>query len=129
MVGDGSAGFPSTMRLKKKDEFVRVFREGTVWKGSCLSVHVLPRTAEVLQSQKRGPRLGMVVTRKVGSAVVRNRIKRKIREAFRKTAYRLPTVDLVIKPTAACKQAPEEEIVRSIEQAVKRVLESVKEKK
>jgi len=79
-------------------------------------------------SQESGPRLGIVVTRKYGSAVERNRIKRKIREAFRKTAYRLPAVDLVIKPNATCKEAPEEEIIRSFEKAVKMALESMKER-
>ncbi len=135
MAGDSSARFPSTMRLKKKTEFIRVFREGSAWKGSCLSLHVLPRTGDVLLrktedvlSQESGPRLGIVVTRKYGSAVERNRIKRKIREAFRKTAHRLPAVDLVIKPNATCKEVPEEEIIRSFGKAVKVALESVKEK-
>ena len=135
MAGDSSIRFPSTMRLKKKTEFIRVFREGSAWKGSCLSLHVLPRTEDVLPrktgdilSQESGPRLGIVVTRKYGSAVERNRIKRKIREAFRKTAYRLPAVDLVVRPKATCKEAPEEEIIRSFEKAVKMALESMKER-
>jgi ribonuclease P protein component len=45
------------------------------------------------------PRLGLAVGRPVGSAVVRNRWKRLIREAFRLTRSQLPTgVDLVISP-------------------------------
>ena len=128
MAGGRSARFPSTMRLKKKTEFIRVFREGTVWKGRCLSLHVLLRKTEDMLSQESGPRLGVVVTRKDGSAVERNRIKRKIREAFRKTAYRLPAVDLVIKPNATYKEVPEEEIVRSLEKAVKVALERAKER-
>ena len=123
------------MRLKKKTEFIRVFREGVVWKGSCFSLHILPRTGDVLPrrmnealSQEEGPRLGMVVTRQVGSAVERNRIKRKIREAFRKMAHRLPAVDIVIRPNATCKVAPEEMIARSLGKAVKVALENVKER-
>jgi len=142
MAGDGNTRFPSTMRLKKKTEFIRVFREGSTWKGSYFSLHVLPRgedvlpltgdvllqKAEGLPSQESGARLGIVVTRKDGSAVERNRIKRKIREAFRKMVYRLPVVDLVIRPNAVCKEAPEEEISRSLERAVKEALENVKER-
>ena len=150
MAGDGNFRFPPTMRLKKKTEFTRVFREGMAWKGSYFSLHILPRTGDILPrtgdilprkegvlprrmddtlSQKAGPRLGIVATRKVGSAVERNRIKRKIREAFRKTAHCLPAVDFVIRPNAACKDAPEEEILRSLGKAVKVALENLKERK
>jgi ribonuclease P protein component len=115
------------MRLKKKAEFVRVFRKGVVWKGSYFSLHVLPRTEDVLL-QESGPRIGIVITRKIGSAVERNRIKRKIREAFRKTAHCLPAVDLVIRPNASCKEAPETLIARSLGNAVQVALESVKER-
>ena len=128
MVGDGDFRFPSTMRLKKKSEFVRVFRKGVAWKGSYFSLHILLRRKDDELSQETGPRLGMVVTRKVGSAVERNRIKRKIREAFRKTAHCLPAVDLVIRPNETCKEAPEALITRSLGEAVKVALDSVKER-
>jgi ribonuclease P protein component len=135
MAGDGGSRFPPTMRLKKKTEFIRVFREGVTWKGSCFSLHALPRTGDALPtrmnaalSHEAGPRLGLVVTRKIGSAVERNRIKRKIREVFRKEAPRLPAVDLVIRPNAACKEAPEEVIARSLGRAVQAVLENMKER-
>ncbi|MBE0635532.1 ribonuclease P protein component [Candidatus Bipolaricaulota bacterium] len=122
------------MRLKKKNEFIRVFREGATWKGNCFALHVLPRTGGVLPRtgdefpKDGGPRLGMVVPRRVGSAVERNRIKRKLREAFRKTAHRLPAVDLVIRPNAVCKEVPEETIARTLGKAVKTALENVKER-
>jgi ribonuclease P protein component len=42
-------------------------------------------------------RLGITVSRKVGSAVVRNRVKRQVREWFRDARHRLhPGIDLVV---------------------------------
>ncbi|MDX1387914.1 MAG: ribonuclease P protein component, partial [Acidobacteriota bacterium] len=47
-------------------------------------------------------RLGITVTRKVGGAVARNRIKRVMREIFRRHRTRLsPSLDLVVNPRRA----------------------------
>ena len=50
------------------------------------------------------PRLGITVTKKIGNAVVRNRIKRLVREFFRRRRYELaPGLDILViaKKTAA----------------------------
>jgi ribonuclease P protein component len=49
-----------------------------------------------------GPRLGLAVTRRLGKAVKRNRVKRLLREFFRRHKSKLPPRDLVImaKPGA-----------------------------
>lgn len=44
-----------------------------------------------------GPRLGLTVSRRVGNAVVRNRLKRRVREWFRRARAELePGLDLVV---------------------------------
>ena len=50
-----------------------------------------------VEPQEDGPRLGVTVSRKVGNAVERNRVKRRIREWFRRTRASLaPDVELVV---------------------------------
>ena len=119
MTGNGAGRFPSTMRLKRRKDFQRVYRRGVVWKGSCLSLHVLVR--------KDGVRLGIVMPRRFGTAVERNRAKRRLREAFRATAASLPPVDVVVKPASGCERIGIEELrrvlVRGIEEALAREVE------
>lgn len=75
-----------------------------------------------------GPRLGMVVSRKVGSAVERNRIKRRIREVFRKVAVDLPAVDFVIRPDAGSANLSGPQIAHAFLGAGKKALGTAKEK-
>lgn len=57
-----------------------------------------------LQRDQAPPRVGLTVSRKVGPAVVRNRIRRRLREIYRQRQQALPAgVDLVLiaRPSAA----------------------------
>ena len=40
--------------------------------------------------------MGLTVSRKIGNAVVRNSVKRKIREYFRRSKHLIPHLDLVV---------------------------------
>jgi ribonuclease P protein component len=61
-----------------------VFRQGRSHAGRDLVLYVFPRHSE------EPPRLGVSVSRKVGGAVERNRVKRMLREAFALEVSRLP---------------------------------------
>jgi ribonuclease P protein component len=76
---------PGRGRLSRSAEFDRVFRQGRSHAGRDLVLYVFPRG-----SDEEAPRLGLSVSRKVGGAVERNRVKRVLREAFARESVRLP---------------------------------------
>jgi ribonuclease P protein component len=70
----------------------------------------------VREAQPDGPRIGFTVPRAVGKAVVRNRIKRRLREAVRCHLDRLnPQWSIVINPRRKAFDAPLAEIEREVE--------------
>jgi ribonuclease P protein component len=83
------------MRLTDSPEFERVYRQGTAYRGKLFSVHAFP-------NERDYPRLGLSVSRKVGTAVTRNTVRRRLREVFR-TSEIPENLDLVVsaRPAAA----------------------------
>ncbi len=67
---------PARGRLSRSAEFERVYRHGRSVANRYLVLYAFPNAAA------EGPRLGLSVSRKVGGAVQRNRVKRLLREAF-----------------------------------------------
>jgi ribonuclease P protein component len=78
---------PKRRRLSRSGEFDRVYRDGSSHATRYLILYSFPRREE----EDREVRLGVSVSRKVGGAVDRNRVKRALREAFWEIADRLPT--------------------------------------
>jgi ribonuclease P protein component len=72
--------FPKERRLRRRREFLRVQGQGKKLHVRNFFVFVQRGPESTLAE---GPRLGITVTRRVGNAVVRNRIKRFVREVFR----------------------------------------------
>jgi len=87
--------FPARIRLKKTIDFERIFRRGEVWRGKYFQFRSLETRQEA--------RIGIAVSRRYGNAVARNRVKRMIREAFRHNKDRFYGVDVVVQPSARCK--------------------------
>lgn len=105
--------FSKSARLLKSDEFDRVFRRRCTVSDDLLVLHA----ARGLPEETR---LGLVVSRKCGNAVVRNRWKRILREAFRLVRGGLPVgIDLVIVPRRSSVPAK----VPSLQQAQTSLLE------
>ena len=71
-------------RLTRSADFERVYRQGRSQANRHLVVHAFPRAGG------GAPRVGVSVSRKVGGAVERNRVKRVLREAFDRGAGLAP---------------------------------------
>jgi ribonuclease P protein component len=78
-------------RLSRSAEFERVYRQGRSTANRHLVLYAFPNQST------ESPRLGLSVSRKVGGAVERNRVKRLLREAFARAQDGLsPGQDLVV---------------------------------
>lgn len=103
--GSRAAGerLPSAERLRRRTDYLRCYRTGRRRHGSLALVYFVP-------NQLGHPRLGITASRKVGKAVVRHRLKRRIKEIYRRWQDRpqLPALDLVIhlKPEAGKSDFP-----------------------
>ena len=108
------AGFPRAAHLLRRTDFQRVYKQGRRHFSSHMTVFYLRQAAgatpeQVLPGQalpgqaipEQGARVGLTVGKVLGGAVVRNRIKRRMREAVRQRRFVLQgagPVDVVINP-------------------------------
>lgn len=101
-------------RLRHRSDFRRVRQEGRVWQGPLLRLSALPNGLNVT-------RHGIVAGRRLGNAVVRNRIKRRLREAIREVVPSLRAGwDLVWLPRRNCSGVPFEELQRAVSDILRR---------
>jgi ribonuclease P protein component len=111
------------VRLSRSADFDRVFRQGRSHAGRELVLYVFPRGEG---SDVGGPRLGLSVSRKVGGAVQRNRVKRLLREAFELEASRLPDgTDVVVVARHEANALAEREGLDGIRRALSQLVERV----
>ena len=106
-------------RLSRSGEFDRVYRDGSSHATRYLVLYIFPRGDE----EREDVRLGVSVSRKVGGAVDRNRVKRVLRDAFWGLSDRLPDRhDFVIVARAEIKGLVEREgaagVTKSLEEAL-----------
>jgi len=107
------------MRLTDSPEFERVYRQGTAYRGTLFSVHAFP-------NEHGTPRLGLSVSRKVGNAVTRNTVRRRLREVFHSCISDMSrNLDLVVSVRPAAAGATFEELKEEFSKSLCRVGGSV----
>ena len=87
----GNFSFKKTERLAKRPDFEKVMAEGEkkLVEKLCI-IFSLPNELD-------RKRLGIIASKKIGNAVARNRVKRRIREIFRQIKHRMePALDIVV---------------------------------
>ena len=107
-------------RLSRSADFDRVFRTGRSHAGRDLVLYVFPRGAG------EASRLGLSVSRRVGGAVERNRVKRLLREAFAQESARLPAgTDAVVVARPGAGALAERDGLAGIQRALSELVSQV----
>ena len=76
-------------RLKKRKEFGYIYRKGTKFFSKNM-------TLVKIKSKYENPRIGFSINAKIGKAVVRNKIKRRLRAIFREIVPQIKYCNLII---------------------------------
>lgn len=107
--------FNSTKGLKKDSDFRKVYKHGKSFANKYLVMYILPNKSDET-------RLGISVSKKVGKAITRNRVRRLIKEVYRlnidekiKTGY-----DIVFIARISSKDAQYKDIEKSINYLVRK---------
>lgn len=77
MIFIGDKLIPKKYRLKKKGDFQKIFEHGKSFAGPYFVLYLKKK------EEQRPSRIGFAVSKKMGTAVLRNKLKRKLREAIR----------------------------------------------
>jgi ribonuclease P protein component len=103
--------FQRTQRLLTKSDFDRVFANGVKVVCGAFVLH-----SSVQTTAGNGSKLGLVVSKKVGNAVVRNRVKRQVREFFRHWTENpvLKSQDIVVIARPSASKKSNDELVENM---------------
>ena len=111
----------SLVTIKKRADFLRL-RGGARWANACFVLETKPRAGSI-EVAAPGPRFGFTVTKALGGAEIRNRIRRRLKAAVTATAPNLARAEhdyvVIARPAAATR--PFDELKKDLEQAFQRV--------
>lgn len=110
---------PRSVRIRSRRDFERVFRLRIRASDSRITLYAAP-------SEQAAARLGIAAGHRLGSAVVRNRIKRLVREAFRRVRHALPPgTDWIVVPKAGTERTIQEDLQVAITTLARKLIGQV----
>ena len=100
------------LRLRHRKDFDAVFRKGRSWNNELLVLRTLPNSLD-------HNRFGFVTSKKLGGAVIRNRVRRRLREAVRVLPLR-PGCDAVVSTKVPAAQADFQQLRGAVTELLRR---------
>jgi len=112
--------------LKKRSDFLRVAGVRKKWITPAMIIQTSPKPDEVTKDI----RVGFTASKKVGNAVVRNRAKRRMREAARRVMIKnaCPSHDYVLIARREIEDRPFKDLIRDLKWSLKRLHEGLEDK-
>lgn len=105
---------PPELRLRRTEDFDRVRQQGRTWRHPLLTMGVCP-------NQLEHNRFGFVISKRFGTAVARNRARRRLREAVRISVPDLKAgFDIVLIPRNEISDQPYKEVIAALQQLFQR---------
>jgi ribonuclease P protein component len=100
------------LRLRRRKDFDAVFRQGRAWHNELLVLRSIPNTLD-------HNRYGFITSKRVGKAVVRNRVRRRLRESVRVLPAN-PGWDVVVSAKGKAAEAGFQDLNRAVVQLLER---------
>src|SRR5690606_19121394 len=101
-------------RLKRRSDFLRVAATQKKWIALTVIVQIDPGSGE-------GVRFGLTATKKLGNAVTRNRIRRRLRAAANKILAGRENIDVVLIGRSATIDCPFEQLLKDLNWCLKKL--------
>ena len=114
------AGLPKESRILRHADFERVYKQGKRHFAANMTAFYLER------AEQGGSRIGFTVSRALGGAVQRNRMRRRLREAVRLHGLPKLPVDIVINPKKSLLTADFKDVQQQVARAMQVIEKSSK---